>query len=201
MHLVFDTAVENPYHFPPRWLNEGLAVYFSVGYDAADRSAIRSAIRDATLIPLDGLTGQFPTSRAKFILAYAESVSAVDFLVRSHGRDTLVSLIRSYADGRTDDEAFEAAIGIDARAFSEAWFADLGAASATVHGPQPAPAGPLPDGWQGPAPRPSAQPGGPNAPTPRRSQEPLVLLVGLLVVFGLVGVFVLAARRRLTREQ
>ena len=23
-HLVFDTAVDNPYHFPPRWLNEGL---------------------------------------------------------------------------------------------------------------------------------------------------------------------------------
>ncbi len=26
IHLVFDTAVKNPYHFPPRWLNEGLAV-------------------------------------------------------------------------------------------------------------------------------------------------------------------------------
>ena len=35
-HLVFDTAVKNPYHFPPRWLNEGLAVYLSEGYtDAA----------------------------------------------------------------------------------------------------------------------------------------------------------------------
>ena len=26
-HLVFAEAVDNPYHFPPRWLNEGLAVY------------------------------------------------------------------------------------------------------------------------------------------------------------------------------
>ena len=31
-HLVFDTAVDNPYHFPPRWLNEGLAVYLSQGF-------------------------------------------------------------------------------------------------------------------------------------------------------------------------
>jgi len=23
---VFDTAAANPYHFPPRWLDEGLAV-------------------------------------------------------------------------------------------------------------------------------------------------------------------------------
>ena len=33
-HLVFDTASRNPYHFPPHWLNEGLAVYVSQGYDA-----------------------------------------------------------------------------------------------------------------------------------------------------------------------
>ena len=32
VHLVFDTASQNPYHSPPRWLNEGLAVYQSEGY-------------------------------------------------------------------------------------------------------------------------------------------------------------------------
>ena len=47
----------------------------------------------------------------RFVLAYAESASAVDFLIRTHGEDALVSLVRSYAEGRTDDEAFEAAIG------------------------------------------------------------------------------------------
>ena len=74
-----------------------------------------------------GLTGQFPTSAEQFFLAYAESVSAVDFLIRTHGQDALVSLIRSYADGRTDDEAFTAAIGMDMAAFDAAWMADLGA--------------------------------------------------------------------------
>jgi hypothetical protein len=42
VHLVFDTAVKNPYHFPPRWLNEGLAVYLSEGngteYEARSRA-------------------------------------------------------------------------------------------------------------------------------------------------------------------
>ena len=37
---MFDTAVENPYHFPPRWLNEGLAVYLSEGYELGDRRAV-----------------------------------------------------------------------------------------------------------------------------------------------------------------
>ena len=98
-HLVFDTAASNPYHFPPRWLNEGLAVYLSQGYDASDRAPWSGGGDPGTLIPLDGLTGQFPTSFERFSLAYAESVSAVDYLVRTYDQDALVSLIRSYADG------------------------------------------------------------------------------------------------------
>ena len=42
-HLVFDTAVDNPYHFPPRWLNEGLAVYQSEGYGSGDRGLVEDA--------------------------------------------------------------------------------------------------------------------------------------------------------------
>ena len=110
---MFDTAVHNPYHFPPRWLNEGLAVYQSEGYPVDDRSAVTQAARQSTLIPLTGLVGQFPTSEERFRLAYGESVSAVDFFVRTYGQDALVKLISSYADGRTDDEAFSAAIGVD----------------------------------------------------------------------------------------
>jgi hypothetical protein len=149
VHLVFDTAVRNPYHFPPRWLNEGLAVYLSVAYEAGDRSSVEAAARDGDLIPLDGLAGQFPTSAGRFGLAYSESVSAVDFFVRTHGRDALIQLIRSYADGRTDDEAFTAAIGMDVGAFNDAWMADLGAVAPKRYGPQPAPPGPLPQAWGG----------------------------------------------------
>ncbi len=148
-HLVFDTAVSNPYHFPPRWLNEGLAVYLSQGYDATDRALVASAASGRTLIPLAGLAGQFPTTLDQFSLAYAESVSAVDYLVRTHGRTTLVALIRSYATGVTDDEAFTAAIGVDATAFDRAWLASIGATVPARVGPQPAPAGPIPPGWSG----------------------------------------------------
>ncbi len=85
-----------------------------------------------------------------FRLAYAESVSAVDFLIRSHGQDALVGLIHSYADGRTDDEAFQAATGMTMAGFSDAWLADNKAKAPVKAGPQPAPAGPLPAGWTGP---------------------------------------------------
>ena len=203
-HLVFDTAASNPYHFPPRWLNEGLAVYLSQGYDASDRGTVERAAASATLIPLDGVTGQFPTSFERFSLAYAESVSAVDYLVRTYDQDALVSLIRSYADGRTDDEAFTAALGQDMTAFGDAWLADLGAEPPTKHGPQPAPAGPVPSAWSGEAgssapPAPTGQPGAspgasPNGGSATSDSSGLVLIV--VVVIVVVGAIMLVAIRR-----
>jgi hypothetical protein len=169
VHLVFDTAVDNPYHFPPRWLNEGLAMYLSEGYGPSDRAAVEGAGRRGELIPLDGLTGQFPTTADGFFLAYAESVSAVDFFIRRYDQDALVALISSYADGRTDDEAFEAAIGLDAAGFGDAWLADLGVEAPVRYGPQPAPPGPRPPDWpvggvDGPVVEPGAPSDDPGAP-------------------------------------
>ncbi len=200
IHLVFDTAVENPYHFPPRWLNEGLAVYLSVGYDLSDRAAVETAAGNGQLIPLDGLVGQFPTSGARFSLAYSESASAVDFLIRTHGRDTTVDLVRSYAQGRTDDEAFEAAIGMDVAAFNDAWLADLGAARPKTYGPRPAPPGPRPADWGAPPPPlsgatpgpPGAATAGPTRPVPDPASEApasgrlLLIVLAPLVVLGIV---------------
>lgn len=220
-HLVFNTAVENPYHFPPRWLNEGLAVYLSEGYGDSWRAPVDDAVRSREIIPLNGLSGQFPTTRDRFFLAYAESISAVDFLVRIYGRPALVKLIRSYADGVSDDEAFRAALGSgsglsgpDVAAFQAAWLEDLGAAAPTAYGPKPGPAGPLPSGW-------SASPGTPTAtatatatagadpsasPAPTGgtpSEDPaasdtsailLLLLLGIVAVGG--GILVARSRRR-----
>jgi peptidase MA superfamily protein len=207
-HLVFETAADNPYHFPPRWLNEGLAVYLSEGYTSSDRALVESAAQSGTLIPIDGLIGQFPTSVDRFFLAYAESVSAVDYLVRIHGRDPMVSLIRSYAGGRTDDEAFTAALGVDMTAFGDAWLAELNAAAPTRYGPQPAPAGPIPGPWlaapgasQPPASggtvattAPSAAPGSGATTDDGIGALVLAIVVAVLAV-GLIAI-VFAARRR-----
>ena len=198
VHLVFDTAVRNPYHFPPRWLNEGLAVYLSEGYTAGDRSIVESAARGGRLVPLDGLTGQFPTGEG-FFQAYAEAVSAVDFFIRTHGQDALVILIRSYADGLTDDEAFQAAIGMDTAAFNDAWLADLDAVVPVRHGPQPAPAGPVPSAWGGSSPGAVVtDPPGGQAPTVTQSPgggdgSGTSSSGGSLVGLGLVAVAVFGA--------
>ncbi len=59
-HLVFDTAIRNPYHDPPRWLNEGLAVYLSQGLVPSDRALVDAAVGADELIPLGGLERPVP---------------------------------------------------------------------------------------------------------------------------------------------
>ena len=213
VHLVFATAIDNPYHDPPHWLNEGLAVYLSDGYADSDRQQVEQAARDGTIIPLAGLAGAFPTTRERFFLAYAESVSAVARMVDVHGRDALVQLIRSYANGVSDDEAFEAALGRTVAEFEAEWLGDLGASPPTKRGPVAAPAGPLPEGWAGPVPNPSFEvpgssgppaPGSPSGPIPTSPQDdPLarflvssVSLIGVALVVVIGAVAIRRARRR-----
>ena len=207
-HLVFATATDNPYHDPPHWLNEGLAVYLSEGYKSSDRSAVEAVVSNGTIIPLEGLAGAFPTTRDRFFLAYAESVSAVDHIVKKYGRDALIGLIRSYATGVSDDEAFSAALGVDAGAFETEWLESLGAAAPVRHGPQPAPPGPVPEGWSGAAPNPSVAPGSAASPTPTTNRPPIgnggtesgeaPILIGVLLAVVLsvaLGLLVLRRRR------
>ena len=202
-HLVFATAIDNPYHAPPHWLNEGLATYLSEGFTSSDRDLVERVARDGSIIPLEGLAGAFPTTRDRFFLAYAESTSAVDYMVKSYGRDALIGLIRSYATGVTDDEAFTAATGLDTAGFEKAWLASLGAGVPVRHGPQPAPAGPVPESWGGAAPAPSVgpatsgSPGTPPSNSPGADDDPSLVMPILLLLLAaavIVGAYVLRRR-------
>lgn len=146
-HLVFDAASANPWREPPRWLNEGIAVWLTEGYGASDRSQVERAAAAGSLIPLEGLAGYFPSTPGRFSLAYAESASAIDHLARRWGREAVGRLARAYRDGVTDDAAFRAAIGIDLAAFEATWLAGLGVERPDPLGPVPAPPGPVPPGW------------------------------------------------------
>ena len=146
-HLVFDTAVRNPYRYPPTWLNEGVAVYLSEGYGAERRATINGAIASSDLMPLTAITGYLPSGGNRGYLAETEGDSAVEYLVRTHGRDALAALVVAYKAGLTDDEALTKALGMDLAAFQAAWLADLGAKAPSLYGPQPNPSGPVPPGW------------------------------------------------------
>ena len=206
-HVVFADAIANPYHRPLNWLNEGMAVYLSIGYGSSDRSLVARAASGGTLMPLAALTGAFPRITDRFNLAYAEAVSAVDFLVRKYGQADIGKLLSAYRTGATDDEAFKSAIGIDTVAFDTAWLAANGVNSYQSFGPQPAPSGPLPPGW-GPAaggavPTPSGTglagaatpgPGGPSQPTAAAAKRnPTLEALGIAGVLSTIALVLLIA--------
>jgi hypothetical protein len=198
-HVVFDDVTRNPYHSPPRWLNEGLAVYLSEGYISSDKSLVSDAATSRTLMPLDALTGEFPTTADQFYLAYAESVSAVDYLIRTYGQPAIDKMVTAYAAGSSDDEAFTAAFGVDAAGVNKAWLAENGVAAMQTYGPQPAPPGPVPSGWTnsgggsvstaqpdtGASPAPSAGPGTPAGQSRVDNTSTVLMLAGLLTAAGL----------------
>ncbi len=146
-HLVFHEAVDNAYQYPPRWLNEGLAVYLSRGYTRADRTLVEGAAGGGTIMPLEALAGNFPTRVTRSGLAYAESVSAVDWFVETYGEQRLVELITSFGAGTGLDDAFIAATGEDFASFDAAWLESLGARLPEAYGPGEPEPGPTPEAW------------------------------------------------------
>jgi hypothetical protein len=94
------------------------------------------------------LNDYFPLDADRIYLAYAESVGAVDFMVRKYGHPAILKLVQAYAAGASDDEAFTTALGADVAAFDSAWLAENGV-TPHKYGPQPAATGPLPPGWNG----------------------------------------------------
>jgi len=200
-HLVFGTATSNPYHDPPHWMNEGLAVYLSEGYAADARTDVEHTARAGEIMPLRALVGQFPTTADRFRLAYDESVSAIDYLIGTYGQEALVKLIRSYADGVSDDAAFHAALGVDAAGFEAGWLSSLGVEEPAPYGPLPAPPGPLPPDWQA-APIPTANSGTSANPAATFRVAPsssgdvsgpiTVFVLGALALLLAIGLFVVA---------
>jgi hypothetical protein len=198
-HIVFDTATRNDYHEPPHWLNEGLADYLAVGYAADARRNVERAAGNDDLMPLHALVLRFPSTADRFSLGYDESVSAIDYLVRTYGQDALVALIQGYAGGVADDDAFQAALGVDVAGFEAGWLADLGVDEPVPYGPKPAPPGPLPPGWNA-APLPTGPPVA--TPPPPGSDLPgddtglgTTLVIGVGVLFAIVvllGILVVA---------
>jgi hypothetical protein len=221
-HHVFEQATRNPYHQPPTWLNEGLAVFVAEGGPQGRAAELRVAVQHGAVLPLEALTEAFPRVSGPFSLAYAESVSAVDFLLQRYGHGAVADLARLCRAGASDDEAFEAVTGGTLAEFDAAWLDHIGAPVGPAYGPQPAPAGPLPRDWQEGASvktqagttrgavagaswgRPGDGSAAGLAPSATANSEmaglwPLLLIVGLLLGGLLAGVVVVERHSRRER--
>lgn len=107
----------------PTWLNEGLAVLFEgEGERSADESALRAALGGESRIPLRQLEASFltfePSAARK---AYAESVSAVRYMVDRYGIFRVRELLEAMGRGKSFEAALSGILNVSYGEFEDAW--------------------------------------------------------------------------------
>ncbi len=106
----------------PLWFNEGLAQYES-GSEPDDATVAEAAAND-TLIPLRELAYSFPEKSSA--LAYAQSESAVRYLVATHGTSAPRILLHELARTGSLEAAMRRAANVSPDRFAADWAAKVG---------------------------------------------------------------------------
>lgn len=107
----------------PLWFNEGLAQYESGAYEGTSDEQIANAAGDNALAPLSNLSRAFPPKQVD--LAYAESSSAVRYMVAKYGQASPRILVGELARTGSFDKAMLAATKITGDQFADAWYAHV----------------------------------------------------------------------------
>ena len=161
-HLYLYQAAYNPRAPVPVWLNEGIAQYNEFLEDPEAQALVAKAVRENKLIPLTLLDDGFGKhDEERIALGYAESLSAVTYLVETYGEKGLARLLAAYKAGLPTNKAFPEALGVDMGTFQQDWAAWLGAPRESMNTPTPWPLATYPPI---PTPRTSS---GPVSPTPK----------------------------------
>jgi hypothetical protein len=120
-HLVLYQATRNPFNGPPAWLDEGLATLAQGSGQAPLWARVARAAEAGELDRLRSLNGQFPYDAEDALLAYAQSLSVVQYIIDTYGETGLSNLIAVFREGVSYDEAVERALGLSLDELDEAW--------------------------------------------------------------------------------
>lgn len=112
-HHVLYQATQNPFSYPPTWLDEGLAVAGQLAGNSSDPEIVLGALAEGTLPTLRTLSSSFPTDPAAANRSYATSHMAVRYIIETWGDDAITSLIQQFRLGTTADSALIAVLGVD----------------------------------------------------------------------------------------
>lgn len=203
-HVVFQDATVNPFHEPPRWFNEGLAVWSELQSAEEEAAAVRSQVGDG-LLAFDAISESFPIDDRGARLAYVQGATLVALIIDEYGRDAIAEIAAAWRDGATDAEALEAGTGVSVDDLYAAYFESFGAEEPSAVEPAPIP----PSNVDKP-PQPGAS--GNQAPgaTPRPTDEPrsaggaaasIIVVIVLVIALALAWLAILAVTRRRRRGE
>jgi len=113
----------------PRWLDEGIAQWVSGGIAELlmnqKGSVLDAAILSGKHISIRALTNRFPQERRSLVLAYEESKSLIEYIVRQYGRDGILMVLEYLKDGDEVDQAILKGLSISYDELEKKWLYHL----------------------------------------------------------------------------
>ncbi len=104
------------YRHPPLWFTEGLAEWWSTGWDTEAEMVIRDALLHDHLLPL----GSMSLAGAGFLL-YKEGQSFLHYLETEYGADRIRQVLEEFYQYDTFEEALAAVTGVSYRKLTQDW--------------------------------------------------------------------------------
>lgn len=106
----------------PTWLQEGVAQWLEGGPPGRGDAALVPLARAGSLIALISLEGPFQSlSDARASQAYAQSLSAVAYVLRTRGEAGLIRLLSALGDGLPSEEALPVALALSYPELQKEW--------------------------------------------------------------------------------
>jgi hypothetical protein len=113
----------------PKWLDEGVAQWASDGIAEVIMDPNRSMLKEVRIsgnyIPLALLTEGFPRQERALLLAYEESKSFIEYIVREFGSEGLLLVLDLLREGNEVEAAFEGALSAPLDELEGRWLRDL----------------------------------------------------------------------------
>jgi tetratricopeptide (TPR) repeat protein len=114
----------------PTWLQEGISLWLEGADPSREDARLAKAAREGRLLPLVTLEGPFGSlSESDAELAYAQSLSAVGYILRRSQEAGLVRLLAALGDRLPSEEALPVALALSYPELQKAWAGSLTAAA------------------------------------------------------------------------
>ncbi len=124
-YLLYQSAGDAGYRSLPTWLSEGLASNAELVPRAEYAAVLNRAVKEEHLLPIADLCHAFPNDASGALLAYAESASFTEYLLRRYGRTTMHNLVGVYAQGVACNEGAEQVLGESLSRLDRDWQAEV----------------------------------------------------------------------------
>jgi len=120
-HFIMFTLCEQKGIDLPLWLHEGLAMYEARQWNWHYGRIMAQTSLSKSFFPLSSISKNFPIEKRLADRAYAQSISAIAYIINKHSLKSLHGIIYNLINGHSVEEAFLNSLEISLYAFEKQW--------------------------------------------------------------------------------